>query len=96
MISSREIDEGHHSIISFNHFFPLHAAKTIFYSQWRRENVKAFHNVAISQSDSQSLAFPLFTFAGLLTINRKFAQFFHNKLTRTYIQLLLAQSYRGT
>lgn len=63
MISSREIDEGHRSIISFNQsaFFPLHAAETVFYSQWRRENVKVLHNVANSQFDSQSCAFPLFT-----------------------------------
>lgn len=94
MISSREIDEGHHSIISFNQsaFVPLHAAKTIFYNQWRRENMKVFHNVAISQSDSQSCAFPLFTFAGLFSINWKFAQFFHKKLARVYIQLLLCCS----
>lgn len=98
MISSREIDEGHRSIISFNQsaFFPLHAAETIFYSQWRRENVKVLHNVANSQSDSQSCAFPLFTLECFQLTENLFSFSTINCLVCAFSSSCVAQGHRGS
>lgn len=75
--------------------FPPPCCQNHFLQSVEKRKIKLFHNVAISQSDSQSCAFPLFTFTGLFSINWRFAQFFHNKLTRiTFSPSCVAQGHR--